>query len=64
MNGGVADGRKKERKEKNLSARGWVLGFWWIGGHENVNLNVSEAIYSGLGIQSCEGRAARVKSTY
>lgn len=50
MNGGVADGRKKERKEKKLVCGGWVLGFWWMGGHENVNLSVSEAIYSGLGL--------------
>lgn len=25
---------------------------WWLGGHENVNLDVSEAIYSSLGISS------------
>lgn len=28
---------------------------WWLGGHENVNLDVSEAIYSSLGISSGGG---------
>lgn len=28
---------------------------WWLGGHENVNLDVSEAIYSSLGISSGAG---------
>lgn len=34
--------------EKSV-CRGLELGVWWLGGHENVNLDVSEAIYSSLG---------------
>lgn len=54
MNEGVTDGRKKEGRRKKNVCRGWELGVWWLGGHENVNLDVSEAIYSSLGIQSGE----------
>lgn len=32
---------------------------WWLGGHENVNLDVSEAIYSSLGISTGGGGAQR-----
>lgn len=35
--------------------KGWEQWGWWLGGHENVNPDVSEAIYSSLGIQSGEG---------
>lgn len=45
--------RRKERRKKNHFVGGG-LGIWWLGGHENVNLYVSQAIYSGLGMQSGE----------
>lgn len=41
--------------EKVSLSGGGELESWWSGGHENVNLDVSEAIYSSLGIQSWEG---------
>lgn len=37
-------GERVEGKKKSVR-RGWELGVWWLGGHENVNLDVSEAIY-------------------
>lgn len=46
MNEGVADGRKKEgRREKKICLQRVGAGWWWLGGHENVNPDVSEAIY-------------------
>lgn len=54
MNEGVTDGRRKGRRGGKSVCRGLELGVWWLGGHENVNLDVSEAIYSSLGMQSGE----------
>lgn len=46
VNEGVADGRKKEgRREKKICLQRVGAGWWWLGGHENVNPDVSEAIY-------------------
>lgn len=45
-------GERKRRGGKQICLRGGgELKGWWLGGHENVNLDVSEAIYSSLGIQ-------------
>lgn len=49
--------RMTKKKEICLYGGGSWRG-WWLGGHENVNLDVSEAIYSSLGIQS-GGREGR-----
>lgn len=51
MNEGVTDGRKKQRNEgeKKIMFVG-DMGGQRLGGHENVNLDVSEAIYSSLGV--------------
>lgn len=46
--------RERKRSRERWSVCGGV-GSWWLGGHENVNLDVSEAIYSSLGMQSGEG---------
>lgn len=48
---------ERESKEwgKKICLLGVGAGVWWLGGHENVNLDVSEAIYSSLGIQSGGG---------
>lgn len=55
MNEGVTDGRKKQRNGggKKVMFVG-DMGGQRLGGHENVNLDVSEAIYSSLGIESQE----------
>lgn len=46
--------RKREGGEQKLFVGGGSWGSVGLGGHENVNLDVSEAIYSSLGIQSGE----------
>lgn len=47
-------GERKRGGGKKSVCGGWALGVWWLGGHENVNLDISEAIYWGLGIPSGE----------
>lgn len=47
--------RKRGGGEKKSVCGGRERGVWWLGGHENVNLDVSEAIYSSLGIRSGAG---------
>lgn len=52
MSEGVADERKREKQGALVCL--WELGGWWLEGHENVNLDVSEAIFLSLGMQSRE----------
>lgn len=54
MNEGVTDGRKKQRNGGEKTLFVGDMGGQRLGGHENVNLDVSEAIYSSLGIYSRE----------
>lgn len=55
MNEGVSDGREKNtRGGKKICLWGVGAKAWRLGGHENINSDVSEAIYSSLGIQ-CGG---------